>query len=163
MDELSAIEYLKNIGLFRNTNKTCLYVGASHRRVFGLKELCMAGYDIEIIEVFKPNVEFLKKKYKFPVIHGDIIKENIKKYDLIFWSHGPEHINKNDLEPVLDKLNRKCKQLVLLFPEGASPQGAVDGNINETHLNTLYASDFRSIGYKTKKCKGGSVAWRLND
>ena len=144
--------------MFNKTSDTCLYVGGSRRRVFMLKELCIAEYNIEIIEVFKPNVDFLKRMYAFPVIHGDIRSYDIKKYNVIFWSHGPEHISKDELIPTLEKLKSKCTTLVLLFPEGESIQGEVDDNIYEKHLTTLSSQYFYNLGYETKVCSDGSVA-----
>lgn len=133
--------------------KNLLYVGINQRRAFLLRAFAEWQYDIELIEIFKPNVEFCRRFYAFPIIHGNICKANellTKKYDIIAWIHGPEHIKKNKLKSTLKKIEEKAKLVLLIVPEGHNPQGIVDNNKHEKHLWDPHPEDFQNLGYKVK-------------
>jgi len=134
--------------------KIMLYVGVNQRRAFLLRAFAEWNYEIEIVEIFKPNVDFCKRFYAFPIIHGDICKADeilTKQYDIIAWIHGPEHIDKSKLKLTLEGLEKHAKLILMIVPEGHSPQGAVDNNKDEKHLWDPYPDDFKNLGYTVQR------------
>jgi len=116
------------------------------------------------------NVKFLRKiNWINKVILGDVrkIDEIINKhYGVIFWWHGPEHILKEELSKILDKLKNKAKFLVVCgCPLGNVPQEEKFNNPWEKHLSFLYRKDFEKLGFNVdivgKKNMFGSniLAW----
>lgn len=156
------------LNLIHGKGKTLLYVGVNQRRAFLLRAFAEWEYDIELIEIFKANVDFCKRYYAFPIIHGDICKADellTKQYDVIAWIHGPEHIKKIKLESTLKKLEKKTKFVLLIVPEGNSSQGIVDNNKYEKHLWDPYMEDFQNLGYKVQRESVNNkalVAWKGN-
>jgi len=143
----SLVDNIKNIE--NGYEKFLLYIGGGNR-CYLLNDFQKWKYEIEIIEIWKPNVDFLKKTFSFPVIHGDIrnFKTIINKsYDICCWWHGPEHINKNDFEKLLPKLEQKCKLLILGCPEGYSPQEEINGNPYEKHLWSVETEYLKNMGF----------------
>ena len=136
------------------SHSSVLYVGARTDRMdFGI---CfqMAGYDIDVLEVFGPNVEYLKQiQWIKKVIQGDVRHAPMivdRDYDVVFWWHGPEHIEKVDLERTLEGLKRITKKIVVCgSPWGIYEQGPLYDNPWEIHRSTLYPSDFESLEFKT--------------
>lgn len=157
--------------------KTLLYVGANPARLELLDLFFKAGYIIDILEIYPPNVEGLRKlneKQKIfeNIYMGDVreIDEIIigKKYDVVCFWHGPEHIEKKEIKPTLIQLENKTKHIIFLgCPYGYYPQDDVYGNKAEIHRCSLDPELFQSMGYKTKtirkKNKRGSniLSWKI--
>jgi hypothetical protein len=131
-------------------HKTVLYIGASERRSDYLSEFKNKGYEISVLEAFKSNVDYLKKiPWIKEVIHGDVRKfKSEKKYDVVFWWHGPEHIEERDLVSVLERLEALCKKIIVLgCPFGKYEQEEIGGNPYEKHLSHLDGILFEELGY----------------
>lgn len=149
--------------------ETLLYIGASASRAELLSEFEVAGYKIIILEAWKANVSALAEK-GLNVVHGDVrqIDKHIKtKFDIVFWWHGPEHVNVFEAGYVLGRLQSHAKHLVVASsPWGKYPQGAIDGNPYERHLCELYIDDYISMGWKVdaigeEDVKGSNLmGWR---
>lgn len=105
----SLVDNMKNIE--DGYGKSLLYVGAGNR-YYLLNDFQKWGYNIEIIEIWKPNVDILKKIFPFTIIHGDIkhFKTIINKsYDICCWWHGPEHIKKEEFPNTINEIEKNVK------------------------------------------------------
>ena len=151
---------------------TCLYIGA--RPVDGLNlvpELRRAGYLLTILEAWEPNVQRLKGELEDDetILHGDVRKwEPPHPFDLVMWWHGPEHVKPAELDPVVRKMTKWGKKVILGMPWGHQIQGAKDGNPHEPHVWDCEPEWFANRGYCTvtvgkKNILGGQiVATRIN-
>lgn len=137
--------------IFRH--KSVLYIGARPDRTDFLQNFINAEYEISILEIYKPNVEYFKNDSVFTeVIEGDVKDfKTDKKYDVIFWWHGPEHIEGDKLEDTLKKLESITEyDLVLGCPWGKVMQdNDHNDNPNEKHINFIKTGYFEKMGYKT--------------
>lgn len=143
-------QIIKNIPEIKDS-QTILYIGAKNDR-FQFKEyLQKLGLKITILEIFHPNVAFLRNK-GFEVIEADITKyKTEKQWDIILWCHGPEHIEKSEIFKVLKNLEKIASKAVILGgPWGLYPQNAIYNNIHEIHKCTLYEEDFKILDYSTR-------------
>ena len=139
-----------------NKELSCLYVGATPWRFQLGKELHDAGYSITLLEVDKDNWYYY---IDHPWLTGGCIHGNVssfetdRRWDVVVWWHGPEHIALEHLETTLRKLESMATQLVVLAaPWGENLQPAVEGNSNQEHKAHLQPSHFESLGYKTATC-----------
>lgn len=150
-----------------------LYIGARPDAHAWLPELYEAGHTITVLEIWPENIEGLRDDSRISrLIEGDArqasqIPDN---FDYIFWWHGPEHLEMEEMRQVLTVLEQKAAKLIALAcPWGYYPQGAHKGNIHETHLNYLYPSDFKELGYRVRTDGGADwagseiVAWKELD
>lgn len=151
---------------------TLLYIGARPDAHSWLPELAQAGHTITVLEIWPENLEGLKGDSRITrLILGDVREVDqliFGGFDYIFWWHGPEHLEKEQILPTLEKLEGKTRKLVALAcPYGVYPQGEHKGNVHETHRCYLYPKDFHSWGYETatdgEPNQAGSeiVAWLL--
>lgn len=134
------------------SHKTVLYIGASKERSLFLEEFIKAGYKITILEVFRQNIEFLKNlPFECNIIEGDVRSFAFKdKFDVVFWWHGPEHVEESKLKDTLKILESSANKLVVLgCPWGSHPHGEIYGNPYEKHLSQYYEGYFEKFGYKT--------------
>jgi len=149
--------------------KSLLYIGASACRQETLGLFIKRGYDYTILEIWRPNVEWLRKRFK-NVIEGDVRDINgfnLGNFDIICWWHGPEHLKEDELVPMLDKLENMTKKiLITACPWGIYEQGAAEGNPHEIHYSYLYPEFFEKLGWKTSAMgrvdvKGSNLlAWK---
>lgn len=158
--------------------KTLLYIGANKDRIEMVDLFYDWGYEIDVLEIWEPNIkELLKlnKKYKIfrNIIHADIMNNGLEnhlgKYDVVMFWHGPEHIKPKFLPLLISKLESLTKHFVIMAsPIGQYEQGPVDGNEHETHEAYLYPEDFAKFQYKVNclrrkknKPRGSNmVIWR---
>jgi len=146
-------------------HKTVLYVGARTDRFDFGKNFKVKGFEIDVLEIFPDNVEYLKKiKWLRNVILGDVRNPPMDvKYDVVFWWHGCEHIKKEELKPTLEKLERIATKLVVLgCPYGIYRQDALHGNPYERHISAYEPKDFEELGYNTdiigtKNVRGSNI------
>jgi len=160
--------------------KTCLYIGAKPERIELVDMLYGMGLDIDVLEVFEPNVKALKELNKKWKIFRDIFQGDVRDlpepllgkgtwpdYDVIIFWHGPEHLNKEEIPGVLKELETGARCFVILgCPWGDFPQDTTDGNIHEAHLCSLTPGFFENLGYschtikKIHKRGSNIVAWK---
>lgn len=96
--------------------------------------------DINILEIFGPNVKYIKDYVKnnnlnINVIKGDIANHDVSMYDAVIWIDGPEHLPKSQSIEIINKIVL-CKYYLLLGPTYKSPhknQKASYGNKAEKH------------------------------
>lgn len=135
--------------IFRH--KSVLYIGARPDRTDFLQNFINAEYEISILEIYKPNVEYFKNDSVFTeVIEGDVKDfKTDKKYDVIFWWHGPEHVEEEKIDYTLKKLESISNHLVVLgCPWGNVVQGdEYEDNPNEKHINFIKTGYLEKFGY----------------
>lgn len=150
-------------------HQSVLYVGAHSGRMDFGKNFQHVGCKITILEIFPKNVEFLKGK-GFDVIQGDVREAHLifdpQCFDVVFWWHGPEHLEEDEIQIALHALENVAKKLVVLgCPWGKSPQGAEYGNPYEIHASSLEPELFNSFGYntetlRTRGFRSNITAWK---
>ncbi|MDP2652064.1 MAG: hypothetical protein Q8O94_02920 [bacterium] len=136
--------------------KSVLYIGAKKKRSHYADNFVKAGAFVSVLEAHKPNIDGLvDEPWIHELIHGDVrLYETDKKYDVVFWWHGPEHIESNLLSYVVAKLEAiATKGVVLACPWGKYIQGASGGNEYEVHLSHYHHEIFESMGYEVE-CLG---------
>lgn len=108
------------------------------------------GYKITILEGHKENCDNLKVN----TTGIDIINERIEdyvfsdrflQYDICWWYHGPEHLEKELSLKILKEMRKHCNVLLISMPHGIYDQ---DGGPNslETHRSAFYPEDFSDFG-----------------
>jgi len=135
--------------------KNVLYIGARKDRYDFLEDFQRKGYKIDVLEIFKPNAEYLKTlPWISEVIEGDVTKfKTKKKYDVVFWWHGPEHIEENKVKQTLKSLELITKKIIVLgCPWGTVAQepSIEEENPYEKHISYFDDGYFESLGYKTE-------------
>lgn len=139
--------------LFNNPGML-LYIGARPDAHSWLDELIEAGHTVSILEVWEPNVIEMHGLYDIPITLGSVLEIDeiyINPFDYIFWWHGPEHLNIDEIPAILPVLEERTRRLIALAcPYGLYPQGAHEGNPYEEHKTTLYPEFFAQRGYEVK-------------
>lgn len=133
-------------------SKSVLYVGARPSRADFLDDFHKNGCGITILEIYPENAEYFKKFPWLEVVEGDV--RNFftdRKFDTIFWWHGPEHIEERDLEMTLKKIESFANKFVVLgCPWGMVPQWkSLEKNPFEEHKAFFDTGYFERLGYKT--------------
>ena len=132
-----------------------LYIGARDRSL-GLCELKAAGYETTVLEIWPPNIWRLTSNNCIDhLIQGDVLEvEGLDlphdHYDVAFWWHGPEHIERKRVPKALRQLEKLADLVVLGCPNGKYELGARDGNPYEEHLSHWYAEDFKKLDYNAE-------------
>lgn len=134
--------------------KSVLYVGARIDRSDFLSNFKNNGSKITILEIHKPNVNYFKTlPWVSEVIEGDVTEfKSNHKYDVVFWWHGPEHIEKSKLADTLKNLESITKKIIVLgCPWGEVPQNRniEQENPYEKHVSYFDIGEFEKFGYKT--------------
>lgn len=133
--------------------ETLLYIGARRGQVQMLDFFIDAFYTIDIVEIWQPNVDWLKGLEGIrKVSEGDvrnILKMSLKLYDVVMWWHGPEHVYPKELRKILDNLKTLSKKLAIVAcPWGVNYQGKRKANIHEEHVSSIYPEIFKGFGWK---------------
>jgi len=160
--------------------ETCLYIGGNLLRCEMARELRIAGFEITLLEVFKPYCDALEKEKKFFGVFSEIINENIqyfkseRTWDIVAWWHGPEHITIDSLPDTIFSIEKVTKKLVVFacpfgrydFDESqaadlAKRHGKILGtevtNVFEIHSSALYPDFFTKLGYKVNTIGGKDI------
>jgi hypothetical protein len=139
-------------GLFNHPGDM-LYVGANPIRCHLANEFNDTGWHLELLEIWSPNIDHYSNGGPFHDLKlGDIREVDGLTHDALFWWHGPEHISKDEIPVVLERLEGMVSAIVLGCPWGKYRQGAEYGNPYEEHKATLYPVDFLDWGYEVATC-----------
>lgn len=147
----SEIPSLLNAGV----GQSVLYVGATPHRFQMGRELHEVGYQITLLEAFKPFAEHYQgHPWLADVICGDVrdIKQlaNGRKWDVAVWWHGPEHVGRAELDETISGLEDVIDCLVVLgSPWGQNVHGMVSGNPYSQHQDHYDVGAFAKLGYET--------------
>jgi len=147
-----------------------LNVGANRIRFDLLPELHNAGREITLLEAWPENVKHWANEPRLKeTIEGDvreIDKLKVGTFDVVLWWHGPEHIERDELEATIAKLEAAAEGLVVLgCPWGVYKQGPFMGNPYDEHKASLYPADFEAMGYQVATIgeadkHGSLMAWK---
>jgi hypothetical protein len=117
------------------------------------KEL-LGAKEIGVLEIHPRNCSDLETQVwagrysDVQVYLGDVRRYIGRKWDVIFWDHGPEHCPPEDLPGAIENLLFPCQRLLMLCgPWGEWPQGAEDGNEHEEHRTVLVPDLVRSLAF----------------
>ena len=148
------------------TYRSILYVGANSARFDYGEEFRKRDYEITVLEVFKANAAHVRTiPWVHEVIECDVRDfESNKKYDIVFWWHGPEYIPKEDLQKALGRLEKVAGVAVVLgCPWGRahfSLKRLGSTNPHDEHVAHHGEGVFEKFGYKAaytgKKSRPGS-------
>lgn len=130
--------------------QTVLYVGAGNRLQM-FDHFVDRKYEIDIVEVFLPNVMKLGSVKGIRTIYNSDIRyfRTQNKYDVVFFWHGIEHIQRDELLPLTNKMKTYANKLIVLgMPYGEYEQGTIYDNPYEEHVTAWYPEDFPIRGFK---------------
>ena len=155
--------------------KTLLYAGACPAQLRLAPSFRMAGYEIDVVELFEPSRMLLERQNPewglFRSIYAGDIRELDKAlcqtYDVAFWWHGPEHVEKSELAQSLQQLEARAEKLAVIgCPHGYMKQGSLKGNPHGRHCWGPMPEDFAALGWEvdTLKQHAGTgshlIAWK---
>lgn len=148
-------------------HKTLLYVGAGNRLQL-FDEFVKNGYEIDIVEVYQPNILKLQDVSGIRSIFcADIMRfAPNEKYDVVLFWHGIEHLDYYQVPKLLVRLKKMARKLIVFgMPYGKYEQGAVYDNPYEVHKTHWYPDDLKgfkmnvsTIGKKDTK-RANMIAW----
>ena len=127
------------------------------------------GYIIDIVEVYEPNYrDLLGTPGIRRVFHSDVMDfEPNDEYDISFFWHGVEHLDKKQVPILLKKMRKYTNQLIIFAtPYGRYEQGAEYGNPFEIHKSHWYPGDFKELGMEVSaiglpdRKQGNIIAWQ---
>lgn len=153
-------------------HKTLLHIGAQMKGswpIFRDGDVFEAlGYKIDILEIWPPNVAALQRlnknghkfrnKEKGPgafrtIIEGDVSNPDhlgmLRRYDVIMYWHGPEHIPEDKIQQTLTRLFMKTLKILAISTPCGNHQRTQEHNPYEEHLSTLYPALFEGLGFET--------------
>lgn len=171
-NDLMAVLFSDEVGLMDNPG-TVLYVGARPKPECSriLDYLAEAGATIDLVEIWPENCEGFMDDERVRDVHiGDVrdIPETDELYacgyDWVVWWHGPEHIKRNELGPVIKDLAAMSNHILLGCPWGLHEQGEMYGNPHEKHLTHWQPEEFETLGFNVEtrgeENDGNIIAWR---
>jgi hypothetical protein len=146
-----------NIGSVLNVGMNCDSGKLSQKDILEIvffDELGVYDIDVTVVEAFAPYCENGPKKYpEFNFVNCDVVEVDKyvhRKFDLVLWWHGPEHIKEEFLVPTIKKLERLSNKYVVLgSPEGWHEQGSDRDNHFDSHLSGPDSAFYRSLGYES--------------
>jgi hypothetical protein len=125
------------------------------------------GAEVDLLEAWRQNVDDLiyianhdpaKRVFRHMML-GDVrnLRELISpnlwcgRYDVICWWHGPEHVERRELSPILKMMVDLSQRVAMCAcPWGKFPQETEGGNIYERHLSELGPEDFIELGWQAR-------------
>ncbi len=129
-----------------NPGMSVMYVGARADRIQHIDTF--KDCEVTILEISKVNIEELRL-LDYEIVEGDIRQYKPKgEYDIVFWSHGPEHLNLEDIPVTLLHIEDYTNIVVVLMcPWGVYEQDIEHDNVYERHLSHLQPEIFEKLGY----------------
>lgn len=137
--------------------KSVLQCGA--RPGFGWRDIFRGfkanGFErFHILEIHKPNVDWLIQEHDELVVHGDIrlidqYKELDEEYDIITLWHGPEHLTEQEFIDTIPLVEAKTnKAFIVGAPWGFWAQADIKNNPHERHLKHWYPEEWEDLGFE---------------
>jgi len=116
-----------------------------------------AGYSVGV-DIFAPFIQESKKKN----IHNRYILADIssidfkpKSFDAVLLIEALEHLNKNQGEALLEKIESwAIKKVIISCPNGFLPQDALSGNPFQVHRSGWGVAEMTCRGYKAYGLSG---------
>lgn len=130
-----------------------LYVGACKNFALGSHELKDAGHMLIMIDVIEDYVEWARNQPMFDhAVHCDvreldsiISKENA--VDVVYWRHGPEHIECDEIESTVAQLERAASYVVIMAGPNGFASDHDEGTPGMEHKCILRRERFTGLGY----------------
>jgi len=147
-----------------NEPRTVLYVGAMKKQHQCVEELKEAGCTITLLELVEGNCEYYEGKGIFDhIICGDVreVDQHFTpdSFDVVLWWHGPEHVDRKDVEPSVAKLEKIATKLVVLASPWGKTRKWTYSIIGREHLSALYVDDYLNMGFNVATL-GEADRWR---
>jgi len=150
----------EHIDIFKKLEpKSFLYVGHRVTKRWWHEKFC-AELGVErkgLVEIFPDNIAIAKMELKDDNI--EIIQNDVRcidkfavegEWDIVFWDHGPEHCDEEDLDPATTILKQYVgKALIYCCPWGRWPQGILYENEWERHRTSVQPEMFERNGMTT--------------
>lgn len=137
--------------LTEGKGRTLLYVGAMPERQDFLAELIGWGWVVDILEVWEPYHEYLRALHGVRAVYGGNIldcQELPGRYQVVFWWHGPEHMEKDKVPQALQNAEAIAEEAVILgMPFGKTDSGVTEGNTYNQHVSAWQGPDIGDLGY----------------
>jgi len=153
---------LLNVGL-GTENETGKWLGFIHNIMPSLKSFCSIELNQQLITAkFDSENAFYNNLYCCDVRHLDILA-NVEEMDVIFWSHGPEHITRPEWEKTFAILERTANKAVIL----QCPWGNGYDWMSEHVSKSVRKGEFEKFGYHTlyngneDTPYAGILAWKI--
>jgi len=149
--------------------KSVLYIGANAERFHYYDYLREKNCKVDVLEIDAKACKYLRTLDLNSVIEGDVITARLFRYDIVFWSHGPELIFKGYFKYLVERLEKAASEMVVMM----CPWGRYSYTTEELkrqkypNIASLYEEDFKELGYETstlgEKDVNGSnlLAWRM--
>lgn len=116
--------------------KTVLDVGAG-KGVYlnAIRQFMGKAVHVTAVEVWEPYIKFFSLKSRYDeVIQEDVRKIEDFKYDLVILGDVLEHMSVEEAMALWDKVSKQAKYAVIAIPTVHMPQGAVNDNPYEVHV-----------------------------
>ena len=121
-----------NVFASSQEKRTCLNIGAYPDRVEIYDELKDAGWEVDLLEIWKENCQYFSKTDFFSNIYHlnaiDIDTLSPRMWDMILWWHGPEHVTIGEFNVIIPRLIGRARSLVIT---GSPYQGRVHDDIDD--------------------------------
>ena len=158
--------FKRNIPVFFDC-KTVLYIGPGinfQNRAY-LKE---CGFEVTLLDIWSEYVNKWKEEGYEAILADIVIWEAKRKWDIVMWWHGPEHVSEQNLPKTFKKLEMWANKLVILsVPWGYLPLGRIHDNPHYKHKCHLKENFFLALGYsvevygsETNTRASNLVAWK---
>jgi hypothetical protein len=107
---------------------------------------------IDGVEIFEPyrNPTWSLAYDKVHIGDAREVVPRLGRYDLILCCDVIEHFEKMAGLAFIDELLRHAPLLIVTTPVGSAPQGAVHGNVHETHLSSWTREDLKRWPHQYK-------------
>ena len=131
--------------------KTLLYIGARYFKDITPQMTDLfkeKNYKIDVVEAFYKNCIELQPLGFNKIINADILKVILsQKYDVSMFWHGIEHIEREQLSELIEKLKKVTKKYIIFAcPYGKYEQGAEYENEFENHVTHWQPEDLIRMG-----------------
>ena len=110
-----------------------------------------------LVEAWPSNCERFSYR-DTEVVCGDIREYNslpFVKCGMLIWQDGPEHVVKEEVVPLIMRMQEDFNAIVLSTPDGEHPQEALEGNPWEIHRSTWREEDYERLGFQAYKYNAG--------
>jgi hypothetical protein len=123
--------------------ETVLDVGPGQGSFFYLMRGIMdSSVHLTAVEIWEPYIYnyTLREKYQV-VINDDVRNLNDFNYDLVILGDVIEHMSEEEAIKLWDKISKQARYAVIALPIVHYPQGAIDGNPYEVHVEENWSTE----------------------
>lgn len=143
--------------LLGSSSKTFLDVGCGQGLPMRLIKLRYKNINSVGVDLFKPYIDFCKKKKIYDkYLLCDIRKLPFKNktFDVVMSYQVIEHLTKKDALRLVKKMESLAKKIVIISTPVGKTSYHADDNHLQFHKSFFYPEEFEKIGYKTIRMGG---------